>query len=64
MERDILLIVMMEITLMVMDAVKIVTLKSDTLVMVDHQVQKIHAQLFFQVPFQFNQEVNQDFMEK
>jgi hypothetical protein len=64
MEKDILLIVMMEITLMAMDAVKIVTLKLDTLVMVDHQVLKIHAQLFFQVPSRLNQEVNQDFMEK
>ena len=64
MERDTLLNVMMETTLMVMDVQKIVTLKSDSLVMAVHQALKIAVQPFSQLPFQLKTEVNQDFMEK
>lgn len=64
MERDTLLNVMMETTLMVMDVQKIVTLKSDSLVMAVHQALKTVVQLFFQLPFQFKTEVNQDFTER
>lgn len=64
MERDTLLNVTMETTLMVMDVQKIVTLKSDSLVMAVHQALKIAVQPFSQLPFQLKTEVNQDFMEK
>lgn len=64
MEKDTLLVVMMEITLMAMDAAEIVMLKLDTHVMVVHQAQKTAALLFFLQPFQLNQEANQDSMEK
>lgn len=64
MERDTLLNVMMETTLMVMDVQRIVTLKLDSLVMVVHQALKIAVQLFFQVPSQLKTEVNQDFTER
>ena len=46
MERNIHLAVMMEIILMVMDAARIVMLRLDTHVMVDHQALKIPVQQF------------------
>lgn len=64
MEKDILQIVMMEITSMVMDAVEIVKLKSDSLAMEVLQVQKIFAVLNYQLQFQFKIEDNQDYSEK
>lgn len=64
MEKDILQIVMMEITSMVMDAVEIVKLKSDSLAMEAPQVQKILAVLNYQLQFQFKTEDNQDYSEK
>lgn len=64
MEKDTLFNVMMETTLMEMDVQKIVTLKLDSHVMVDHQALKIAVQPFFQLPSQLKTEVNQDFMEK
>lgn len=64
MEKDILQIVMMEITSMVMDAVEIVKLKSDSLAMEVLQVQKIFAVLNYQLQFQFKIEGNQDYSEK
>ena len=64
MERDTLLNVMMETTLMVMDVQRIVTLKSDSLVMAVHQALKTAVQPFFQLLSQLKTEVNQDFMEK
>ena len=64
MEKDILQIVMMEITSMVMDAVEIVKLKSDSLAMEVLQVQKILAVLNYQLQFQFKIEDNQDYSEK
>ena len=64
MERDTLLNVMMETTLMGMDVQRIVTSKLDSHVMVDHQALKTAVQPFFQLPSQLKTEVNQDFMEK
>lgn len=64
MERDTLLNVTMETTLMVMDVQRIVTLKLDSLVMAVHQALKIAVQPFSQLPFQLKTEVNQDFTEK
>lgn len=64
MEKDTLLNVMMVTTLMEMDVQKIVTLKLDSHVMVDHQALKTAVQPFFQLPSQLKTEVNQDFMEK
>ena len=63
-EKDILQIVMMEIMLMVMDAVEIVKLKLVSHAMVVHLPQKTAALLFFLQPYQLNQEANQDFMER
>ncbi len=64
MERDTLLNVMMETTLMVMDVQRIVTLKSDSLVMAVHQALKTAVQPFSHPLFQLKTEVNQDFTEK
>ena len=64
MEKDILQIVMMEITLMAMDAAEIVNLKSDSHAMEALQVQKIYAVLNYQLQFQFKTEDNQDYLEK
>jgi hypothetical protein len=64
MEKDILQIVMMEITLMAMDAAEIVKLKSDSHAMEVLQVQKIYAVLNYQLQFQFKTEDNQDYLEK
>jgi len=64
MERDTLLNVMMETTLMVTDAQKIVTLRLDSHVMAVHQALKTAVQLFFHLSSQLKTEVNQDFMER
>lgn len=49
---------------MVMDVQRIVTLKSDSLVMAVHQALKTAVQPFSHPLFQLKTEVNQDFTEK
>jgi len=62
MERDILLNVMMKTTLMGMVAARIVELKSVSHASAVHQLPEIHAVLFYQLPFQYKTEDNQNFM--
>jgi hypothetical protein len=64
MVKDILLVVMMVIILMEMDVVEIVKYKSDSHVMEDHHLQKIHVHQYYQLKYHFKIEDNQDFMEK
>ncbi len=64
MVRSTLRNVMMVITLMVMDAAKIVTLRLDSHVTVDHQGPGIPAHPCFHHSFQLKTKDNQDFMER
>ncbi len=64
MVRSTLRNVMMVITLMVMDAARIVILRLDSHVTVDHQRPRIPAHPCFHHPFQLKTEDNQDFMER
>jgi hypothetical protein len=64
MVKSILLAVMMVTTSMAMDAVKIVTFKLDSHVMVDLQAQKIPARPYCHQLFQLKTEANQDFTER
>lgn len=56
--------VMMAIMLMATDAARIVTLRLDSHVTVDHQAAEIPAQPCFHQPSQSKTEDNQDFSEK
>ena len=64
MEKDMLQVVMMEITLMVMDVVEIVKFKLDTHVMEVHPTQEIFVQVSLQVKYSLKTEDNQDYLEK
>ncbi len=64
MERDTLLNVMMETTLMVMDAARTVESKSASHATEVHQLPKTHARPFSQQPFQLKTKANQDFTER
>ena len=64
MERDILQLVMMVITLMETDAAKIVELKSASHAMEVHQTARIFAAQDCQLPLLLNQEDKLDYSEK
>jgi hypothetical protein len=64
MERDTLLNVMMETTLMAMDAARTAESKSVSHATEVHQLPKTHALPFSQQPFQLKTKANQDFTER
>ena len=64
MDLDFLWLVMTEITLMGMDAVKIVKFKLDLHVTEDHQTAKILAVLLNQLQFQLHQKVNPNYSDQ
>ena len=64
MEKDIHLVVMMEIIIMEMDAPMTVKFKLDSLVMEVHPILKICVQLYYQQKFHLKIEDNRDFLER